>query len=114
MAETHELRLKIDAGAAQSGARQFTSAISAVKQAVRDLDKDATGAFTKLKIIKPEIDVTPLTRARSETDKLTSASDKAAATIQRTALASASALRTSEAPCASHGGPWQYCGHRSA
>lgn len=96
MAETHELRLKIDAGAAQSGARQFTSAINAVKAAVRDLDKDATGAFTKLKSIKPEIDVTPLTRARSETDKLTSASDKAAATIQRTALASASALRTSE------------------
>lgn len=96
MAETHELRLKIDAGAAQSGARQFTSAIKAVKAAVRDLDKDATGAFTKLRSIKPEIDVTPLTRATTETDKLSSASDKAAATIQRTALASASALRTSE------------------
>ena len=96
MAETHELRLKIDAGAAQSGARQFTSAIKAVKQAVRDLDKDATGAFTKLRSIKPEIDVTPITRATTETDKLTSSTDKAAATIQRTALASASALRTSE------------------
>ena len=96
MAETHELRLKIDAAAAESGARKFTAAINAVKQAVRDLDKDTTGAFTKLKSVRPDIDVTPLTRATTATDKLTSASDKAAATIQRTALASASALRTSE------------------
>lgn len=49
MAETHELRLKIDAGAAKSGARDFTAAIEAVKRAVRDLERDSTGAFTKLK-----------------------------------------------------------------
>ena len=77
-AKTHELRLKIDAAAAKRGSREFTATISAVKQAVRDLDKDATGAFTKLKSIKPEIDVTPLTLATTETNKLTSASDKAA------------------------------------
>ena len=49
MAETHELRLKIDAGAARRGARDFTAAIEAVKRAVRDLERDSTGAFTKLK-----------------------------------------------------------------
>ncbi|SDW76983.1 phage tail tape measure protein, lambda family [Ruegeria halocynthiae] len=96
MAETHELRLKIDAGAAKNGAREFTGAIATIKKAVRDLERDTTGAFTKLKNIRPEYDVTPLTRARTETEKLSTASDKAAATIQRTALASASALRTSE------------------
>ncbi|MEZ0465744.1 hypothetical protein [Phaeobacter sp. SYSU ZJ3003] len=77
MAETHELRLKIDAGAAHSGARQFKGAIEAVRAAVRGLEKDSAGAFTKLRSIKPEIDVTPLTRATTETNKLTSASDKA-------------------------------------
>ncbi len=96
MADTHELRLKINAGAAKSGAREFTGAIAAVRKAVNDLDRDSSGAFTKLKNIKPEFDVAPLTRARTETEKLSKASDKAAATIQRTALASASALRTSE------------------
>lgn len=102
MAETHELRLKIDAGAAQSGARQFTSAIKAVKQAVRDLERDTTGAFTTLRNIRPEIDVTPVTRATTETNKLakattsaTAASDRAADNIRRTALASANALRVS-------------------
>ena len=48
MAETHELRLKIDAAAAKSGSRDFTAAINAIKLAVRDLERDSTGAFTKL------------------------------------------------------------------
>lgn len=96
MSETHELRLKIDASAAQSGARQFTAAIAAVRKAVEGLDRDTTGAFTKLRNVKPEIDVTPLTRATTATDKLSSSSDRAAANIKRTALASASAMRTSE------------------
>ena len=103
MSETHELRLKIDAGAAESGARRFTGAINAVKKAVKDLDRDSAGAFKNLARIKPEIDVTPIKRATTETDKLakatastTAASDRAAAAIKRTALASASSLRTSE------------------
>jgi tape measure domain-containing protein len=49
MAETHELRLKIDASAAKRGGREFTSAVDAVKRAVRDLERDSTGAFTKLR-----------------------------------------------------------------
>lgn len=96
MTKTHELRLKIDAAAAEAGARRFTSAVATVRKAVESLDRDTTGAFTKLKNVRPEIDVAPITRARSETNKLTTSTDKAAATIQRTALASASALRTSE------------------
>lgn len=49
MAETHELRLKIDAAAAKRGSREFTAAVNAVKLAVRDLERDSTGAFTQLR-----------------------------------------------------------------
>jgi tape measure domain-containing protein len=49
MAETHELRLKIDAAAAKRGSREFTAAVNAIKLAVRDLERDSTGAFTRLK-----------------------------------------------------------------
>lgn len=48
MAETHELRLKINAAAAKSGAREFTGALKSIKLAVRDLERDASGAFLKL------------------------------------------------------------------
>lgn len=103
MADTHELRLKIDAAPAQAGAKQFTAAISAVKKAVSDLDRDTAGAFTKLKNISPKVDVSGLKKAASEANALASASNKAesastraAANIQRTALSAAAALRTSE------------------
>lgn len=48
MTETHEIRLKIDAGAAQEGSRQFSAAVNAVKTAVRGLERDSSGAFTKI------------------------------------------------------------------
>ena len=59
MSDTHELRLKINAAAAESGARRFTTAVEAVKRAVRDLERDSAGAFTKLSKINPQVDVTP-------------------------------------------------------
>lgn len=49
MAETHELRLKINAAAARSGAREFVGAINSIKTAIRQLDRDSNGVFTKLK-----------------------------------------------------------------
>ncbi|OOY23437.1 hypothetical protein BMI91_13160 [Thioclava sediminum] len=101
--KTHSIGLLIDAAPAKKGAREFTAAIASVKRAVRDLERDTSGAFTKLKTIRPEIDVTPLKSAQREAKGLAaaqtsaaSASDKAAAQIQRTALASASAIRQSE------------------
>ena len=101
-AKEYELRLKIDAQPAQQGSRQFVAAIAAVKKAVADLDRDATGAFTKLRNVRPEIDVTPLTRATTETDKLSraattasAASDRAADHLRRMAITSANALRIS-------------------
>jgi hypothetical protein len=48
MAETHELRLKINAAAAKSGSRDFTRAIMAVKAAVRDLERDTNGVFKRI------------------------------------------------------------------
>ena len=49
MAETHELRLKINAAAARAGARDFVAAISSIKRAVRELDRDSAGTFSRLK-----------------------------------------------------------------
>ncbi len=103
MEQTHELRLKIDAAAAEAGSKRFTAALSAVKKAVQDLDRAADGTFAKLANHRPEFDVTPLRAAATEANRLStaltgagSASDRAAATIQRTALASASAVRMAE------------------
>ena len=48
MAETHELRLKINAAAAKRGSRDFVSAVNAIKTAVRGLDRDSSGVFTTL------------------------------------------------------------------
>ena len=70
MAETHSLQLKIDASAAQAGAKQFTAAINAVKNAVKDLDRDTTGAFTQLQNIKPNIDTTNIKRASNDANTL--------------------------------------------
>lgn len=99
----HSLQLKIDAAAAEAGAKRFTAALSAVKKAVSDLDRAADGTFAKLANHRPEFDVTPLRAATTEANRLStaltgagSASDRAAATIQRTALASASAVRMAE------------------
>jgi tape measure domain-containing protein len=48
MAETHELRLKIDAAAAKRGGKEFSAAIRAIIQNVRDLERTSTGTFAKL------------------------------------------------------------------
>lgn len=101
--QVHSLQLKIDAAAAEAGSKRFTAALSAVKKAVSDLDRAADGTFAKLANHRPEFDVTPLRTATSEANRLSnaltgasSASDRAATTIQRTALASASAVRMAE------------------
>lgn len=48
MAETSELRLKINAAAARAGSREFVAAINAIKKSVLDLDKTSDGAFKRL------------------------------------------------------------------
>lgn len=45
MAETHELRLKINAAAARAGAREFVSAIRSMQSAVEMLDRKSMVAF---------------------------------------------------------------------
>ncbi|MGK7652398.1 phage tail tape measure C-terminal domain-containing protein [Roseovarius sp. B08] len=103
MAETHELRLKIDAAAAKRGSREFVGAINAVKAAVRDLERDSAGAFTKLKNISPKVDVSGLKAATREANNVTKAqgqaeraSERVAAEMKRVALSSSAALRTSQ------------------
>lgn len=100
MSETHSLQLKIDAAPAQAGAKQFTAAIAAVKNAVKDLDRDTSGAFTKLRNIKPQIDTTSIKRASTDANTLTTAltgagtaSTKMASTTQSAALSASMALR---------------------
>ncbi|GGO50297.1 Lambda phage tail tape-measure protein (Tape_meas_lam_C) [Roseovarius pacificus] len=101
MAETHELRLKIDAGAAESGAKKFRGAIASVRKAVNDLERDTSGAFTSLKSL-PKVDVSGLKAATAEANRLSkataasgNASDRAAENIRKLALQSANALRVS-------------------
>jgi hypothetical protein len=77
MSETHELRLKIDAASAQAGAKQFTSAILAVKKAVSDLDRDTAGALTKFKNTSPKVDVSGLRKAASGANAITNSTSKA-------------------------------------
>lgn len=48
MAETHELRLKINAAAARAGSREFVGAINNIKKAVMDLDRLSDGTFKRL------------------------------------------------------------------
>ncbi|MDP3196144.1 phage tail length tape measure family protein [Tabrizicola sp.] len=105
MSETHTLHLKIDPTQAESGAKRFTGAIAAVAKAVESLERDTTGAFSKLN----KVDVSRLTDAEAairRTGKAAgglstaltgagSASDRAAADIRRLALASTNALRVS-------------------
>jgi hypothetical protein len=71
--QTHTLALKIDAAAAKTGSREFTAAVAAVKKAVEDLDRDSTGLFTKLRNIKPQVDVTPIAKATTATRNLSTA-----------------------------------------
>lgn len=48
MAETHELRLKINAAAARAGSREFVGAIANIKRAVTELDRLSDGTFKRL------------------------------------------------------------------
>ena len=98
--QVHSLQLKIDAAAAKQGSREFSAAVAAVKKAVEDLDRDSTGLFTKLRNIKPQVDVTPITRATTAARDLTSAMEQAGTSsakigtqTQRAALAASMALR---------------------
>ena len=88
---------------AEAGSKRFSSALSAVKKAVQDLERAADGTFAKLANHRPEFDVTPLTRATTETQKLntalsatTRASDKAAADMRRVMLAADASIRQAD------------------
>lgn len=48
MAETHELRLKINAAAARAGAREFVSAIRTIQSAVEGLDRASEASFGRI------------------------------------------------------------------
>lgn len=96
----HSLQLKIDAAAAEAGAKRFSAAIASVRRAVSDLEKDSEGAFTALRAIRPEFNVAPLTKATSAARDLTSAMEQAGTSsakigtqTQRAALAASMALR---------------------
>lgn len=98
MAETHELRLKIDAAAAKRGASEFKGAIESVRRAVNALEKDSSGAFTSLR----RADTSGLREVTREAqnaargvDGTARASDRAAENIRKLAIQSANSLRVS-------------------
>lgn len=49
MAQEHSIRLKIDAAAAETGAKRFKGAIESVKRAVQGLERATDGSFKNLK-----------------------------------------------------------------
>lgn len=91
MAETHELRLKINASAARAGAKEFKGAIASIQQAVAGLEKTSSGAF---KDFGP--DPRRVEDSARATDGLSRSSKSAGDAVKRMALASAAALRTSQ------------------
>lgn len=48
----HELRLKIDAAPAETGADQFKRAVESVRKSVMDLDCETRGVFTSLRRVE--------------------------------------------------------------
>lgn len=92
MAETHELRLKINAGAAKAGAAEFRGALKSIQKAVQELDRTSDGAFTSLRTGTKDA----ATATASATDRVATSSKTAGDRIKQMALASASALRTSQ------------------
>jgi len=98
MAETHELRLKIDAAAAKRGASEFRGAIESVRRAVRDPEEDSAGAFTSLRRADNS-GLREVTReaqnAAKGVDGTARASDRAAENIRKLAIQSANSLRVS-------------------
>ncbi|MCL6283632.1 phage tail length tape measure family protein [Ruegeria sp. 2012CJ41-6] len=99
MAETHELRLKINATGAESGAKKFTGAVESIKRAVRELDRDSSGAFTKLRRVDAS-GLKTVTREATNTAKATTAVEREtkrlADQMKRTALSASSSYRTSQ------------------
>lgn len=91
MAESNELRLKINAAAAKAGAKEFVGAIASIKRAVTDLDSKTQGAFDNI-----GGDSSKLRATTKETERLTGVSRTAADQIKKMALASASAMRVSQ------------------
>ncbi|HBU53221.1 MAG TPA: hypothetical protein DEB51_00185, partial [Sulfitobacter sp.] len=66
MTDTHEIRLNINAAAAKRGSRDFTAAITAVKTAIKDLDRDSQNAFSKLQNKKVTVDTSGIKKASTE------------------------------------------------
>ncbi|WP_347313202.1 phage tail length tape measure family protein [Defluviimonas sp. SAOS-178_SWC] len=95
MSEIHDIRLKIDASAARQGSKEFTSAIAAIKRAVKDLERDSAGAFTALSK-SPKPDLTGIKATTNATDGLSRSQQHAADMFKRLQIASQTALRTSQ------------------
>lgn len=93
MAQEHELRLKINASAAKSGARDFVGAIANIKKAVTDLDAKTAKTFTNLKKGKVQIDSSDAKTAAKDVDQSAKSLSKFDQAAKRMANSSAAAIR---------------------
>ncbi|OAN98064.1 phage tail length tape measure family protein [Sulfitobacter geojensis] len=93
MAQEHELRLKINASAAKSGAKTFTTAIANIKSAVLDLDAKTAKTFTNLKKGKVQIDASDAKKASTALDQSGKSLSKFDQAAKRMANTSAAAIR---------------------
>lgn len=83
MAETHELRLKINAAAARAGAREFVAAIQSIQTAVEVLQRKSTTAFDGINE-RSRTAATGLTGLASQYNSARSANERFAASIAKT------------------------------
>lgn len=96
MPQEHELRLKINAAAAKSGSREFVGALKNIRAAVKQLDRDTNGAFTKLsKKQTVTIDSRSAAKTAIDLDKAAKGVSRFETQAKRTGIAAAAALRTS-------------------
>lgn len=91
MAETHELRLKVNASAARAGAAEFRGALKTIQKAVQELDRTSDGAFTSLRTGAKDA----ATATASATDRVATSSKTAGDRIKQIAIQSQNALRVS-------------------
>lgn len=83
MAETHELRLKINAAAARAGSREFLAAINSIQKAVMDLDAKSSKAFSNIRA-RAKASGTALDGLVAGYNSARQANDKFAAAIAKT------------------------------
>ncbi|WP_323783232.1 phage tail length tape measure family protein [Thalassovita sp.] len=89
--QTHELRLLINASAAETGAKRFKGAVASIKRAVEGLERSTDGTFKNL---KKGMQVNPGRGAETALNNTAKAANRTEQAAQRLATATTNAMTT--------------------